>query len=371
MAREWSINDGPRRRLVISAHERYITSLACLPDGRVVTGSNDGFAKVWNMENGMQEGDSIELHREIDEHRTAVTQDGTKIISAGSSGKIKVWDVASHTLAKEWTHRKTLTNEIAISPDGLIALGKRNVVFYTIEGRKTKYAIKVGKFIESMSFSPDGNKLACGTFNGLHVYDVRSGRPLFGPSSGYTRGVTCACVLWSHDGRTLFSAYDNTIRRWNCDTGEQLGHSWTGHSNEIHSFSLSPDESILASASWDDTVRFWDATSGEPVEHHLGHDQKVTRVCFSPAGESVVSAGSKGKIYLWRVPWLDSVEGRVSMLLRWTSVFALISLSHRQALPASTRRTTPWKVYNHSSPRIHHILCTFPLLNKCWISILA
>lgn len=319
----------------------------------------------------MQEGDSIELHREIDEHRTAVTQDGTKIISAGSSGKIKVWDVASHTLAKEWTHRKTLTNEIAISPDGLIALGKRNVVFYTIEGRKTKYAIKVGKFIESMSFSPDGNKLACGTFNGLHVYDVRSGRPLFGPSSGYTRGVTCACVLWSHDGRTLFSAYDNTIRRWNCDTGEQLGHSWTGHSNEIHSFSLSPDESILASASWDDTVRFWDATSGEPVEHHLGHDQKVTRVCFSPAGESVVSAGSKGKIYLWRVPWLDSVEGRVSMLLRWTSVFALISLSHRQALPASTRRTTPWKVYNHSSPRIHHILCTFPLLNKCWISILA
>ena len=54
-----SDNDGPRPYLVISAHNPGIRYLAYLSDGRrVVTGSK-GIVKIWNLENGGQEGTSM------------------------------------------------------------------------------------------------------------------------------------------------------------------------------------------------------------------------------------------------------------------------------------------------------------------------
>ena len=97
--------------------------------------------------------------------------------------------------------------------------------------------------------------------------------------------------------------------------------------DSILSLSLSPDGSILASASYDKTVRFWDATTGNPIGKHLQHDERVNAVRFSPSGEFVASLGWGGQIYLWRVPWWNSVENRVRTLIRCTSVFIPIALS--------------------------------------------
>ena len=39
----------------------------------------------------------------------AVTRDGSNIISSYYDGAIKVWDVESHELVKEWTHPEGYT----------------------------------------------------------------------------------------------------------------------------------------------------------------------------------------------------------------------------------------------------------------------
>ena len=251
----------------------------------------------------------------------AVTRDGTKIICSDGDGETKVWDVKSHGIVKQWTHPEG--GPIAISPDDrLLAVGGKTVAVYTMEGRQVNHSIKVDSYVWSVCFSPNGKKLACRTSDDIRVYDVDSGTLL---SEGQQKWVDC--VLWSRDGSRLFSASDdNMIRCWNSDTGEQIGHPWTGHTNIICSLSLSPDGSILASASSEKTVRFWNATTGHPIGH-LQHDDGVNAVRFSPSGEFVVSGGWDGKIYLWRVPWLNSVENRVRALTRCTLVFILIALS--------------------------------------------
>ena len=308
-------NDRPQPRLVIPTHDSGIWRLAYyLPDGRrVVTGSDDGTVKVWNLEEGEQEGTSMKHDREI--CGLAVTLDGTKIISGDGDRKIKVWDVESHELVKEWTHLEGCPG-IAISPDGrLIAAGDRAVVIYSMEGRQVS-SIKVDDGVWSLCFSPDGKKLACGTDDDIRVYDVDTGRlqVVRGPLMGQRHWVRD--VLWSRDGSRLFSASnDGTIRCWNSDTGEQIGHPWTGHTGSIRSLSLSPDGSILASASWDKTVCFWDAITGSPIGQHLQHDKPVDAVRFSPSGESVASLGWGGTIYLWRVPWLNSAENQARSLI--------------------------------------------------------
>ena len=163
-----------------------------------------------------------------------------------------------------------------------------------------------------MSFSPDGNKLACGTDDDIRVYDVDSGTLVLTsvPLMGHRQWVRV--VLWSRDGSRLFSgSTDRTIRGWNSETGEQIGQAWTGHEDSVLSLSLSPDGSILTSASSDHTVRFWDSATGDPIGRHLQHDN-VRTIRFSPSGESVASIGWDGKVYLWRVPWLNSIKDWVS-----------------------------------------------------------
>ena len=319
-----SDNDEPQLRLVISADDTYISKFAYLPDGRRVVTAHyeEGTVKVWNLESGEQEGTSMEDESYIFD--LAVTRDGTKIISlSDDDGKIKVWNVESREILREWSHPNA--DSVTISPDDrLIAVAEweENMAIYTMEGRQ-KYSIEVGSFVQSMSFSPDGKKLACSTHDhDIRVYDVDGGTLIRGPFIHLAYDL-----LWSRDSSRLFGSHFNRIHCWNSDTGEQIGHPWTGHTDWICSLSLSPDGSILASASWDETVRFWDATTGHPIGRHLQHDEEINAVRFSPSGESVASARRDGNLYLWRVPWLNSVENRVRTLIRRTSLFIFIAFS--------------------------------------------
>ena len=185
--------------LVNLAHHDIIWRLAYLPDGRrTVTGSSDGTVKVWNLENGEQEGTSIEHESQI--CGLAVTRDGTNIVSVCGDGKIKVWDVKSHEIVKEWTHPESWP-EIAISPDNRhIAVGAWTVAIYTMEGKQVNHSIQVGDRVSSLRFSPDGKKLACGTRDGSRVFDVDTGRLLL----GLLQGNWIRDVLWSRDGSRLF-----------------------------------------------------------------------------------------------------------------------------------------------------------------------
>jgi len=296
----------------------------------------------------------------------AVTWDGTKIISGGGDRRMKVWDVESHKLVKEWTHLPCC-DKIAISPDDrffAVRASGREVDIYTMEGRQVG-SVKISNYTLSVCFSPDGNKLACGTYDGIRMYDLENGTLIL-----RLGGNMIDDVVWSHDGSKLFSpAEDNTIRCWNSDTGQQIGHPWTGHTQCAYSLSLSPDGSILASASWDKTVRFWNATTGDPIGQ-LQHDCEVEVVRFSPSGESVASAGVDGKIRFWRVPLLN---WRVSTLTRCLTMHAHHSPPNRQSLLTPTPRATLWTARKCPSyPHLHHtpLVCTFLALNKRWVLIL-
>ncbi|KAG6382177.1 WD40-repeat-containing domain protein [Boletus reticuloceps] len=313
-----SYNNSARPHLAIHAHDKVIRRLVYLQDGRhVVTGSDDGAVRIWNVENGEQHGSSMEHNSEIS--GLAVTREGAKIVSGADNGSIKIWEVEPHEIVHEWTHPENYPI-VAISPDDrLVAVGGRKVFLYSMDGMQlVNHSIDVGRTVWSMSFSPASDKLACGTDDDIRVYEVASGTLLLGPLE--SKRDVIGCVLWSLDGNKLFSCSDETIRCWSPNSGEPIGQPWVGHAGSINAISLSPSGSVLASASWDETVCFWDTTSGLPIGQHLRHFEGVTAVCFSPSGESVASGSWDGMMYLWRVSGSDPIENQEGQTIPGSSL---------------------------------------------------
>src|SRR5262249_12000792 len=89
-------------------------------------------------------------------------------------------------------------------------------------GREIDPPFKTGLgSIMSAAFSPDGNTVAVGTFDGpILLWNVASGEQA-GTLQGHVEYVDT--VAFSPDGSTLVSnAWDNTIRLWKAPTWAQI-----------------------------------------------------------------------------------------------------------------------------------------------------
>ncbi|KAF8833956.1 WD40 repeat-like protein, partial [Paxillus ammoniavirescens] len=290
MISEKSVNLTAKPLTTLSGHEGEIWNMIYLPGGeRIVTCSVDKTVRIWDVENGEQEGTTMEHGGRV--YGLAITRDGKKVLSGGKDNRIRVWDVETHELIEEWEKETGNIWSITVSPDDQLAASggeQGDIVIREIqEGGRIRHSIKAGSGVPSICFSPNGEKLGCAvgniTHSVIHVYDVESGELVLGPISGHENIINC--VLWSLDGKP-----------------------WTGHIQWVWSLSLSLDGTKLASASWDKTVRFWDARSGDPIGQPLQHDDDVYAVTFSPSGEFVASGGKDKKVFIWRVPWWDDSQ---------------------------------------------------------------
>ena len=149
--------------------------------------------------------------------------------------------------------------------------------------------------VYSVSFSPDGQTLASGSWDEtVRLWDVETGQQQ-ALLEGHWDGVYS--VSFSPDGATLASSSrDGTVRLWDVETGQQQA-VLEGHWDGVTSVSFSPDGATLASSSWDGTVRLWEVATGQQQAVLEGHWDGVTSVSFSPDGQTL--AIGSGTILLW------------------------------------------------------------------------
>jgi len=104
-------------------------------------------------------------------------------------------------------------------------------------------------------------------------------------------------VVLLKDGRAATAGADGRIAIWTPGHA-QPDASLEGHTGPIAALAVSPDGTILASASWDHTVRLW-TLAGGPSRVLGGHTQNVNAVAFAPDGRTLVSASYDLSLRIW------------------------------------------------------------------------
>ncbi len=160
-----------------------------------------------------------------------------------------------------------------------------------------------GRFVNSITLSPDGKYLALLSMGQLDLLEPASGKKVLEFKQH------CKAVGFSPDGATLavglvFSSetkkIEGKVELWDIASKKQTGSFL--HDGGITSVAISSDAKSLIALTTNGTVPLWNIATGElsrlPTEQGV---KDLKALAFSPDGKLVAAVGSGGVVKLWDV----------------------------------------------------------------------
>jgi WD40 repeat protein len=237
-------------------HRREVSALRFASDGRLVSGSYDGFVKKWGVETGTEVWSRdagigyVLCVSELPDGRLVVGgQDMSVRVLDGVMGN-EVMVCRGHT---GWVWAVVSLGDLNASSfasgsdDGTIRV-------WASDGSLVR-AVEVGHRVYSLCLSPCSHFVAAGCDDGsVKLYRLPDWDQVW---SAKAHLFQVRSVTWSPDGRLLTTGSgDSTAKILSAETGASV-RTLTGHAHWVRSVLFSCDGTKALSGSYDKTVRVW------------------------------------------------------------------------------------------------------------------
>jgi WD40 repeat protein len=295
-------------------YENYTSAIVFSPGGEsIVAGATDHLLYVLSTADGQQRA-QLKGHKWYPWALAFAPQSKT-LYSSGWDGAVRKWDMET---AKQLPVPQGVrgSNVVAAAADG------KTLAYVDDEGtirlcgskdgtERRSYSLP-GKDFSHLAFSPDSRQLAAGgnSKDKVHVavWNVDAGEVahLWEWDKGRDPHSAVESLSFTPDGKRLAAAVfrQSAAYLWDLTTGEQIKEL---KHNEIYGLSFSPTGSSLTTVGWDSIIRNWDAGTGElQSEMDLkgrpgsSEDLRMYTVCHAPEGGLMATAHLDGSIRIWR-----------------------------------------------------------------------
>ncbi len=285
------------------------------PDGKMILTVGQYDAKVWSF----AKQKNLQKWRFLGDNTvrdTNFSPDGKSIVSASADSVIKLWDIRTGKLKREFRGHRSYISSCVFSPNGkMLASGGKRVRLWDINsgqllrvfsGREKEgpqiilYEKGHNNIISSCCFSPDNKKLISSSWDKtIRMWDIKTGK-LLKVYKGHTNNVN-RCSFDLQGKQVATCSDDKTVKIWEASPRPNPL-TLSGHlQGEIFHCSLNQDETKLASSGSDMSIKIWNLSNGECEKTLVGHFGAVRACYFLNQDQEILSASYDGKMKLWDI----------------------------------------------------------------------
>lgn len=281
----------------LMGHTLPIKALHFSADGeKLVSGSADGTAKVWQVNNGEE---LLTIHGHTGSVKDIrFVNNGTTLLSGGSDGIITETNLDESGISQKVIQTKPpwYAFDMIFSKDGnTVASGCWGEVrIWDADTQKFYPPLgKYSEFVLTLAFSPDEKLLGSGHWRGrVFLWDVPT-RNLYKTLDGHTENVNT--VAFSPNGKWFSSgSKDGTVNLWNLEDFTKTTlpiHAENGFEEVV----FTPDNKLIT-ALWNGEMKLWDADTKEHLADFFDARGTPDGIEISSDGKSIVTGYHGGLI---------------------------------------------------------------------------
>ncbi|EFJ51825.1 hypothetical protein VOLCADRAFT_87388 [Volvox carteri f. nagariensis] len=302
-----------------------LQGVAWAPDGRRLAGAHGAEVWLWALPAGKMAVTLSGHTGKVLGIAFSPNDGGRRLASCGWDQVIRLWDTRTNQCVATATGHSELVRSLSWSPDGrrLASASSDNTmriwdVTPTLGGGAATTAapavpvlctalLRQAEWMTAVSFSPDSRALASGSVaKELRLWDVAACEAEFAATCASTAAAAAAAALRSTPSSRLQGAATTagsgggvakstldkmtqkslkTFSTVEAETAAAMAAatvSAVAHTADVTCIALSPDGSLLATASQDKTLRLYDSVNARWLATLSGHDSCVTCVAWAP-----------------------------------------------------------------------------------------